>query len=98
NLKQEAGNAIAYGMTWDDALRAVTLTPAEIFGVADRIGSLQVGREGNVVVWSADPFEFTSRAERVFVRGREYNDKTRQDMLMQRYKTLPSTHNNPPMD
>jgi imidazolonepropionase-like amidohydrolase len=98
NLKQEAGNAVAYGMTWDDALRAVTLTPAEIFGVADRIGSLQVGREGNVVVWSADPFEFTSRAEHVFVRGREYNDKTRQDMLMQRYKTLPSTHNNPPMD
>jgi len=98
NLKQEAGNAVAYGMTWDDALRAVTLTPAEIFGVADRVGSLQPGREGNVVVWSGDPFEFTTRVEHVFVRGREYNDKTRQDMLMQRYKTLPSTHNNPPMD
>lgn len=98
NLKQEAGNAVAYGMTWDDALRAVTLTPAEIFGVADRVGSLQAGREGNVVVWSGDPFEFTTRAEHVFVRGREHNEKTRQDMLMQRYKTLPSTHNNPPMD
>ncbi|HUR00619.1 MAG TPA: amidohydrolase family protein, partial [Gemmatimonadaceae bacterium] len=55
NLKQEAGNAVAYGMTWDDALRAVTLAPAEMFGVADRVGSLQVGREGNVVVWSGDP-------------------------------------------
>ena len=97
NLKQEAGNAVAYGMTWDDALRAVTLTPAEIFGVADRIGSLQPGREGNVVVWSGDPFEFTTRVVHVFVRGREYHDKTRQDMLMQRYKTLPSTYNNPPM-
>ena len=96
NLKQEAGNAVAYGMTWDEALRAVTLTPAEIFGVADRVGSLQVGREGNVVVWSGDPFEFSTRAEHVFVRGREYNDKTRQDMLMERYKTLPGTHNNPP--
>src|SRR5689334_13502957 len=73
NLKQEGGNAISYGMTWDDALRAVTLTPAEIFGVADRVGSLQPGREGNVVVWSGDPFEFTSRVEHVFVRGREYN-------------------------
>lgn len=98
NLKQEAGNAVAYGMTWDDALRAVTLTPAEIFGVADRVGSLQPGREGNVVVWSGDPFEFTTRVEHVFVRGRQYNDKTRQDMLMQRYKTLPSTYNNPPLD
>jgi imidazolonepropionase-like amidohydrolase len=96
NLKQEAGNAVSYGMTWDDALRAVTLTPAEIFGVSDRVGSLQPGREGNVVVWSGDPFEFTTRVEHVFVRGREYHDKTRQDMLMERYKTLPGTHNNPP--
>ncbi|HEY3746769.1 MAG TPA: amidohydrolase family protein [Gemmatimonadaceae bacterium] len=96
NIKQEAGNAVAYGMTWDDALRAVTLTPAEIFGVSDRVGSLQPGREGNVVVWSGDPFEFTTRVEHVFVRGREYHDKTRQDMLMERYKTLPGTHNNPP--
>jgi imidazolonepropionase-like amidohydrolase len=96
NLKQEAGNAVAYGMTWDDALRAVTLAPAEIFGVADRVGSLQPGREGNVVVWSGDPFEFTTKVEHVFVRGHEYNDKTRQDMLMERYKTLPGTHNNPP--
>jgi imidazolonepropionase-like amidohydrolase len=96
NLKQEAGNAVAYGMTWDDALRGVTLTPAEIFGAADRVGSLQPGREGNVVVWSGDPFEFTTKAERVFVRGHEYTDKTRQDLLMERYKTLPNTHNNPP--
>ena len=96
NLKQEAGNAVAYGMTWDDALRAVTLAPAEIFGVADRVGSLQVGREGNVVVWSGDPFEFTSHAEHVFVRGREYNEKTRQDLLVERYRNLPGTHNQPP--
>jgi imidazolonepropionase-like amidohydrolase len=96
NLKQEAGNAVAYGMTWDDALRAVTLAPAEIFGVADRVGSLQPGREGNVVIWSGDPFEFTTRVEHVYVRGHEYSDKTRQDLLMERYKTLPNTHNNPP--
>jgi imidazolonepropionase-like amidohydrolase len=95
NLKQEAGNAVAYGMTWDDALRAVTLAPAQVFGVADRVGSLQPGREGNVVVWSGDPFEFTTRVEHVLVRGREYTDKTRQDMLMGRYKTLPNPHNNP---
>ena len=96
NLKQEAGNAVAYGMAWENALRAVTLTPAEIFGAADRVGSLQPGREGNVVVWSGDPFEFATRVEHVFVRGREYHDKTRQDLLMERYKTLPGTHNTPP--
>src|SRR6266480_2007830 len=86
NLKQEAGNAVSYGMTWEDALRAVTLAPAEFFGAADRIGSLQPGREGNVVIWSGDPFEFTTRAEHVFVRGREYNEKTRQDLLVERYR------------
>jgi imidazolonepropionase-like amidohydrolase len=96
NLKQEAGNAVAYGMTWDDALRAVTLAPAEIFGVADRVGSLQPGREGNVVVWTGDPFEFTTRVEHLLVRGHEYHDKTRQDLLMERYRNLPNTHNNPP--
>ncbi|HEY9227162.1 MAG TPA: amidohydrolase family protein, partial [Gemmatimonadaceae bacterium] len=48
NIRQEAGNAVAYGMSWNDALRAVTLAPAELFGVADRLGSLQVGREANV--------------------------------------------------
>jgi imidazolonepropionase-like amidohydrolase len=98
NLKQEAGNAVSYGMTWDDALRAVTLAPAEFFGAADRVGSLQPGREGNVVVWSGDPFEFTTRAEHVFVRGVEYHDKTRQDMLIERYRNLPPTHNNPPLE
>ena len=95
NLKQEAGNAVSYGMTWDDALRAVTLAPAEFFGAADRIGSLQPGREGNVVVWSGDPFEFTTRVEHVFVRGREYKEKTRQDLLIERYRNLPGTHNTP---
>src|SRR5437868_4880691 len=96
NLKQEAGNAVSYGMTWDDALRAVTLTPAEFFGAADRVGSLRPGREGNVVVWSGDPFEFTTRAEHVFVHGREYHDKTRQDLLIERYRNMPGTHNTPP--
>jgi imidazolonepropionase-like amidohydrolase len=96
NLKVEAGNAVSYGMTWDDALRAVTLAPAEFFGAADRVGSLRPGMEANVVVWSGDPFEFTTRAEHVFVRGREYNEKTRQDQLIERYRTLPGTHNTPP--
>ena len=89
NIKQEAGNAVAYGMAWDDALRAITLTPAELFGVADRYGSLQPGRVANVVVWSGDPFEFSTRVEHVFVRGVRRMTPSRQDELMQRYRTLP---------
>jgi imidazolonepropionase-like amidohydrolase len=88
NIKQEAGNAVAYGMSWDNALKAVTLWPAEIFGVADRVGSLTPGHEANVVIWSGDPFEFTTRAEHVWVRGIERNEKTRQDLLTERYLNL----------
>jgi imidazolonepropionase-like amidohydrolase len=89
NLKYEAGNAVAYGMTHDDALRAVTLTPAEVFGVSDRIGSLQPGREANVVVWSGDPFEFSTRVEHVMIKGREIQEPSRQDLLIERYKPRP---------
>ena len=86
NIKYEAGSAVAYGMNYDDALRAITLTPAEVFGLSDRIGSLQTGRDANVVVWSGDPFEFSTRAEHVFVRGREFKEPSRQDLLIERYK------------
>lgn len=95
NIRQEAGNAVAYGMKWDDALRAVTLAPAEVFGVADRIGSLRAGREANVVVWSADPFEFGTRAERVYIRGKLQGGTSRQDELAARYRTLPPTYGKP---
>ena len=86
NLKYEAGNAVAYGMSYDDALRAVTLTPAELFGLNDHIGSLQAGRDANLVVWSGDPFEFSTQVEHVFIKGREIKEKSRQDMLTDRYK------------
>ena len=92
NLRQQAGNAVSYGMTWEQALRAVTLSPAEIFGVADRYGSLEPGKVANVVVWSGDPFEFTTGVEHVFIRGREIPLKSRQTELFERYKKLPPTY------
>lgn len=95
DVKYEAGNAVSYGMSHDAALRAVTLGPAEMFGVADHIGSLQPGRDANVVVWSGDPFEFGTRAEHVLIRGREVIAPTRQDMLTERYKTLPPSYAQP---
>jgi imidazolonepropionase-like amidohydrolase len=95
NLKQEAGNAVAYGMSWDDALRAVTIAPARVLGIADRYGTLEAGKVANVVVWSGDPFEFSTRAEHVLVRGREITTPSRQDMLEQRYRTLPPDYRKP---
>jgi imidazolonepropionase-like amidohydrolase len=89
NLRQQAGNAVAYGMTWEQALRAVTLTPAEAFGVAERYGSLETGKVANVVVWTGDPFEFSTGVEHVFIRGKEIPLRSRQTELMERYRTLP---------
>jgi len=89
DLRQQAGNAVASGMTWEQALRAVTLTPAEVFGVADRYGSLDAGKVANVVVWSGDPFDFSTGVEHVYIRGREIPLRSRQTELLERYKTLP---------
>ncbi|HEY2067057.1 MAG TPA: amidohydrolase family protein [Gemmatimonadaceae bacterium] len=95
NVRIEAGNAVAYGMDWNAALRSITLTPAETFGVADRVGSLAPGKIADVVVWSGDPLEISSQAERVFVRGQEVREPSRQDLLEQRYRTLPPSYKTP---
>jgi imidazolonepropionase-like amidohydrolase len=88
NLKQAAGNAVAYGMPYEEALRAITLYPARIWGVADRYGSIEPGKDGDIVVWSGDPLELTSRAEHVFIRGREVPMTNRQRELAERYRDL----------
>jgi imidazolonepropionase-like amidohydrolase len=88
NLRQEAGNAIAYGLDRDAALRAVTIEPARAWGVAARLGSLEAGKDADVVVWSGDPFELTTRAEHVFIAGREMSMETRQKQLFERYRTI----------
>lgn len=92
NVKFEAGNAVAAGLSWDEALRSITLTPAEIFGVGQQVGSLTPGKDANVVVWSGDPFEFLTRAEHVIIRGKEIRSPSRQDLLMERYRTLPPNY------
>jgi imidazolonepropionase-like amidohydrolase len=96
NLRYDAGNAVAYGMKWEDALRAITLSAAEAMGVGDRVGSIAVGKLGNVVVWSGDPFEFTSTPEHVLVHGVESTRLTREDELTARYKTQPPAYRKPP--
>jgi hypothetical protein len=96
NVRYEAGVAVSFGMPWDAALRAVTLTPAELFGVAGRVGSLEVGKDATLVLWTGDPFEPMTRAERVFVDGVEVQGASRQDELMRRYRTLPPDYRRRP--
>jgi imidazolonepropionase-like amidohydrolase len=95
NIRFEAGNAVAYGADAPDALRAITLAPAELFGIADRVGTLAAGKDADVVIWSGDPFEFATQPEHVYVRGKEDTAPTRQDLLEQRYKSLPPNYRKP---
>jgi imidazolonepropionase-like amidohydrolase len=88
NLRQEAGNAISYGLDREAALRAVTLTPARTWGIADRTGSIEPGKDADLVIWSGDPFELTTAADRVFIRGQEMPKDTRQKALFEKYRTL----------
>jgi imidazolonepropionase-like amidohydrolase len=88
SVLQEAGNAVRYGLPWDAALRAVTLTPAEIYGVEGLTGSIEPGKAANLVVWSDDPFEVSGRAETVVIRGRVVPEWSRQRELFERYRTL----------
>jgi imidazolonepropionase-like amidohydrolase len=88
NLRQMAGNAVRAGLPWEAALRAVTLAPATAYGMADRYGSLEPGKIANLVVWSGDPFEHSTRVEKLYVKGRETSLDNRQKQLFERYREL----------
>lgn len=87
----EAGLAVAYGLPRDRALRAITLTPAEVFGKAQALGTVTPGKRANLVLWSGDPLETSTWAERVFIDGEEQSPQTRQTRLRDRYlKRVPA--------
>jgi len=67
----QAALAVREGLDRDTALRSVTINPARILGVADRLGSLAPGKDADLVIWSGDPFDVMSRPELAFMRGRE---------------------------
>jgi imidazolonepropionase-like amidohydrolase len=85
NLPYAAGYATAFGLPHDEALKAITLNPAEIWGVADQVGSLDVGKTANVVVADGDPLDVKTDVKRVFIEGREVPMRSRQTELRDRY-------------
>ena len=88
NLRQarfNAGTAVANGLPYGAALAAVTINPARIWGLSDRIGSIEVGKDADVVIWSGDPFETTTYPATVFIAGAEQPKGTRGLELRDRY-------------
>jgi imidazolonepropionase-like amidohydrolase len=85
NLPYAAGYAVAWGLPYDEALKALTINPAEIWGVADQLGSLDVGKWANVVVANGDPLDVTTDVKRVFIQGKEVPMTNRQIRLRDQY-------------
>ena len=88
NLRQLAGNAVANGVPWNDALNSLTRKAAMTWNMMD-VGVLRAGAIADVVVWSGDPLEVTTWAEHLVIDGRLIPIHSRQTRLFQRYETLP---------
>jgi imidazolonepropionase-like amidohydrolase len=86
NLPYHAATAVAHGLPRDEAMRAITLYPAQILGVNDRVGALEVGLDATLFIASGDPLEITSEVERAWIGGREIDLRSRQTRLYEKYR------------
>jgi imidazolonepropionase-like amidohydrolase len=85
NLPYAAGYAVAFGLPYDEALKAITINAAEIWGVADKLGSLDTGKTANVVVSNGDPLDVKTDVKHIFIAGKEIPLKDRQTELRDEY-------------
>ncbi len=88
-LGQQAANAVAYGLPYDEALKAVTLYPAQIFGVADQLGTLETGKIANLIVTTGDPLELTTDVKFLFIKGQRTSLDNRHLRLYEKYSNRP---------
>jgi imidazolonepropionase-like amidohydrolase len=87
-ITQIAGNAVANGMNWDHALAAITKNPAAVWDIAANYGTLETGKDADVVVWDGDPLDVTSAPTAVFIKGQQMPMVSRQTLLRDRYHDL----------
>jgi imidazolonepropionase-like amidohydrolase len=85
NLPYSAGFAVAYGMPYDEAMKAITLNPAEVFGLGDKLGSLDSGKIANVVIANGDPLDVRTIVKQVYINGVAIPMATRQTRLRDEY-------------
>ncbi|HHL43133.1 MAG TPA: amidohydrolase, partial [Hellea balneolensis] len=83
-LGQHAGNAVANGVKWEDAFKAVTITPAKMYGL-EKFAVIRTGSKANFVVWDGDPLEVTSAPVAIFIDGQLQSMQSRQTKLRDRY-------------
>lgn len=89
NLPYQAGHSVAYGLPYDAALRSVTLNAAEIYGVADRIGSIDPGKYADLIVTDGDPLEIRTQVKMMFVKGEPVDLESKHTRLYKKYRARP---------
>lgn len=88
-LPYEAGNAVPYGLPADEALKAITLYPAQILGVSDRFGTLAKGKVANIIVTNGDPLEITTEIRYLFINGKPVSTDNKHKRLYEKYRARP---------
>jgi imidazolonepropionase-like amidohydrolase len=86
NLPYDAAKAVAFGFTREQALASITEAPAQILGIDDRLGTLEVGKEATFIVTTGDPLDTFTTVRAAFVRGRELDLRNRQTTLYEKYR------------
>jgi len=84
-IRQLAGNAVANGLPWEAGLAGLTAVPAKALGVGDRLGSIEVGKLADLVLWSGDPLDVSSTASQIWLGGKAMPMQSRQTLLRDRY-------------
>lgn len=88
-LGQQAANAVAYGLTYEEALKGVTLYPAQIFGLSDRLGTIEEGKIANIIVTNGDPLELTTDVRYLFIKGQLTSLENKHQQLYEKYLNRP---------
>jgi imidazolonepropionase-like amidohydrolase len=88
-LPHNAAMASAFGLPADEALKAITLRPAQILGVADRVGSLEVGKDATFILTTGDPLEITSDVKAAYLAGQSLDLSNKHLRLYQKYRARP---------
>ncbi len=89
NLPYQAAMAVAFGLPHDEALRALTLYPAEIWGVSEMLGSIEKGKLGDLIVTDGDPLETRTQIRQVFIQGRVVDLNNKHLRLYEQYMKRP---------
>jgi len=89
NLPYQAGTSAAFGLPKDEALKAVTIYPAQIFGVDNLIGSIEAGKMANLIVTDGDPLEFKTSVKHMFINGKPVDLSSRHTKLYDKFNARP---------